>query len=383
MSRPLRVAVVGCGGIAQMMHLPTLAERPDLFTIAGLADIDRETLDAVAARYHVARRTTDYRELVGRPEVEAVLVLASGTHREPVLASLAAGKPVFVEKPLAFGLEDAEAIAREAHRSGLPVQVGYHKRFDPAYRRARDEVARLRGLRFVEATVLHPDEEAYRQHHAILPVRPPAAPDEAEMDARAAREAGSEALQPFVEAAVGAGAPTPVRVAWLVLVTSLIHDVNLLRGVLGEPAEVLSAHAWRGGMAQTSLTRFPGDVRVLMTWISAPDLAHYEETVRFIGPDRRVTLTFPSPYLRHAPTALAVERMDGESLVEERHLVSYEEAFRAELHHFRETVLAGAPADPGPEEAVGDARWIEAIARAIAAASRADDDGPSADPGSR
>jgi predicted dehydrogenase len=383
MSRPLRVAVVGCGGIAQMMHLPTLAERPDLFTIAGLADIDRETLDAVAARYHVARRTTDYRELVGRPEVEAVLVLASGTHREPVLASLAAGKPVFVEKPLAFGLEDAEAIAREARRSGLAVQVGYHKRFDPAYRRARDEVARLRGLRFVEATVLHPDEGAYRQHHAILPVRPPAAPDEAEMDARAAREAGSEALQPFVEAAVGASAPTPVRVAWLVLVTSLIHDVNLLRGVLGEPAEVLSAHVWRGGMAQTSLTRFPGDVRVLMTWISAPDLAHYEETVRFIGPDRRVTLTFPSPYLRHAPTALAVERMDGESLVEERHLVSYEEAFRAELHHFRETVLAGAPADPGPEEAVGDARWIEAIARAIAAASRADDDGPRADPGSR
>jgi predicted dehydrogenase len=383
MSRPLRVAVVGCGGIAQMMHLPTLAERPDLFTIAGLADIDRETLDAVAARYHVARRTTDYRELVGRPEVEAVLVLASGTHREPVLASLAAGKPVFVEKPLAFGLEDAEAIAREARRSGLAVQVGYHKRFDPAYRRARDEVARLRGFRFVEATVLHPDEGAYRQHHAILPVRPPAAPDEAEMDARAAREAGSEALQPFVEAAVGASAPTPVRVAWLVLVTSLIHDVNLLRGVLGEPAEVLSAHAWRGGMAQTSLTRFPGDVRVLMTWISAPDLAHYEETVRFIGPDRRVTLTFPSPYLRHAPTALAVERMDGESLVEERHLVSYEEAFRAELHHFRETVLACAPADPGPEEAVGDARWIEAIARAIAAASRADDDGPRADPGSR
>lgn len=374
MSRPLRVAVVGCGGIAQMMHLPTLAERPDLFTIAGLADVGRETLDAVGARYHVARRTTDYRELVGRPDVEAVLILASGTHTEPVLASLAAGKPVFVEKPLAFGLADAEAIAREARRSGLAVQVGYHKRFDPAWRRAREELARLRGLRFVEATVLHPDEGPYRRHHAILPVRPPVAPDEAELDARAAREADAEALRPFVEAAVGPRAPAPVKVAWLVLVTSLVHDVNLLRGFLGEPVEVISAHAWRGGMAQTSLTRFPGDVRVLMTWISTPDLAHYEETVRCVGPDRRLTLTFPSPYLRHAPTALAIERMDGASLVEERHLVSYEEAFRAELHHFRETVLAGQPGDPGPEEAVGDARWIEAIARAIAADSRAGGD---------
>ena len=49
--------------------------------------------------------------------------------------------------------------------------VGYHKRYDPAYRRARDEVRALRDLRLVEATVLHPDDGAYRSHHAILPPR--------------------------------------------------------------------------------------------------------------------------------------------------------------------------------------------------------------------
>jgi len=342
-SHPLRVAVVGCGGIAQMMHLPTLAERPDLFHIAGIADIDRATIDAVGARYHVERRTTDFRELVAQPDVDAVLVLASGGHRQFVLAALAAGKHLFVEKPLGFSVAETEELAREARRSGRVVQVGYHKRYDPAYLKARAEVKQLRGLRFVEATVLHPDEDPYRKIHAILPVKTAPKVTEAEMDAQAARETSSDEMRPLLDATVGAEAPQAVRVALLVLLTSLIHDVNVLRGVLGEPEEVLSAHVWRGGMAQTSVTRFAGDVRVVMNWISLPGLANYEETVRFIGPERRVTLTFPSPYLRHAPTALTIERMDGDSHVFERHTVGYEEAFRAELHAFRGCVLSGRP----------------------------------------
>ena len=83
-----------------------------------------------------------------------------------------------------------------------------------------------------------------------------------------------------------------------------------------------------------------------------------------------MTLVFPSPYLRHAPTALEVERMDGASLVVEQHTVSYEEAFRDELYHFRDTVLSVGPANPGLDEAVADARWIEWIARALVSAER-------------
>ncbi len=372
MTPPLRVGVIGTGAIAQMMHLPTLAERPDLFTIAGLADIDRATLDAVAARYHVERTTTDYRELVARDDVDAVLVLASGTHRPFVTAALAAGKHVFVEKPLGFSLAETQQLAGVARASGLAVQIGYHKRFDPAYRRARDLVRTLPDVRLVEVTVLHPDEDAYRRHHALLPRRDAQALSEPELDALTVREATVGAIRPALESTLGAAAPQQVQVATLVLLTSLIHDLNLVRGLVGEPEEVLSAHVWRGGMAQSSLTRFAGDVRVSMTWISVPGLAHYEERVRCVANHQRVTLVFPSPYLRHAPTALEVERMDGASLVVEQHTVSYEEAFRAELHSFREAVRSGAAADPGVDEAVADARWIEWIADALLKAERRD-----------
>jgi predicted dehydrogenase len=372
MTTPLRVAVVGCGGIAQMMHLPTLAERPDLFAIVALADVNRATIDAVARRYSVGATSTDYREIVGRPDVDAVLLLASGSHREPALAALAAGKHLFVEKPLGFGVAETEEIAEAARRSRGRLMVGYHKRFDPSYLKAREEVRSLHDLRYVEVTVLHPEDAAYRTHHVVLPVldRPwSPTPEETISQAILAQATEGEAAAP-IAGIVGKDAPAASKVAAFLLSVSLIHDIDAVRGILGEPEEVVSAHVWRDGFAQTSLTRFRGDVRASLSWISLPGVKHYEERLRFVSPEKRVTLTFPSPYLRHAPTPLEIERMDGAELVVEHRTVSYEEAFRAELHHFRRCLAEGTAPTPSLEDALGDARWIEAIAHAYRGGGR-------------
>jgi predicted dehydrogenase len=364
--KPLKVAVVGAGGIAQMMHLPTLAERPDLFEIAGVADVAPDTLQAVGRRYAIRVLSSDWREVVDRARPDAVLLLASGCHRDAMLDLLPMGLPIFVEKPLAFSLPETEEVVRAALERKATVMVGYHKRFDPAYLRARESVRELGGLRFVEVTVLHPDDGAYRTHHAVLPVpagpRPARTEQEIENGTVAAVTSGP--MRACVDRIVGAEAPLHVRVASFILFESLIHDIDALRGILGEPERVVSAHAWRGGFAQSSVTRFPGDLAVTLNWISLPGLRHYEERLRFVAPRGRVTLTFPSPYLRHLPTPLQVERMDGEELVVEDRTVSYEEAFRAELHHFRRCLLEGRPPTPSLDDALGDARWIQSIADA-------------------
>jgi predicted dehydrogenase len=347
-----------------MMHLPTLAERPDLFTIAGIADIDDAVLAAVGDRYHVQRRTRDFRELLNAPDIDAIVVLANGAHRRFVVPALEAGKHVFVEKPLGFSAADTEQIAAVAGRSGRLLMVGYHKRFDPAYQRALAEVRKMRALRYVDVTVLHPDEDPYQSHYAFQPPRTPGPKaDDATIDAAVRRDASGKEMRALLEETVGPDAPEGARIALFILLTSLIHDVNAVRGVLGDPEEVLSAHYWRGGMAQTSVTKFSGDVRVVMSWVSLPGVPLYEETVRFISPEKRVKLIFPSPYLRHEPTPLVIERMDGDALVSEHHCVSYEEAFRLELLRFREYVSSGEKPSPGVDDAVGDMRWVEMIAR--------------------
>lgn len=360
--QPLRVGVVGAGGIAQMMHLPHLAERPDLFELVALADVDEETLNAVADRYAIRGRFGDAGALAADRDVEAVLLCASGSQKASALAALAAGKHIFLEKPLGYGPAEGEEIARAAERAAGTVMIGYHKRYDPAYRRAREAVHQMADLRYVEVTVLHPDDGAYRRHHELLPLGRRHPPE----SAQAIEEGiiGKVTRGPMVELVddiAGRDAAVDRRVAGFLCYQSLVHDTNLVRGVLGEPEKVLSWRTWRGGLGQSSLTRFAGDVVVNLTWISVPELRNYQETVRFVANERRVTLVFPSPYLRHVPTALTIERMDGDDLIVEQHTVSYDEAFRLELLEFHRCVTTGIAPETTVADALGDSHWIQAM----------------------
>jgi len=358
------VGVIGCGGIAQMMHLPFLAERPDLFEIGALCDIDPRILEAMGRRYRVDRLHADRRRLLDE-EVDAVLVLSGGSHAATVIDAARAGKHIFVEKPLGENIDEVEATAEEVERAGTLV-VGYHKRYDPGYRFAREQVLGLRDLRMVRVDVLHPVDARARDHHWLDP------PADASRSALAEEES-TDGLEAYVlegpprraiEAIVGAGAPSAQKVATFLLFNSLIHDINAVRGILGEPEEVLLAEVWRGGRCMHVVLRFGEGVRCALSWIYLPGLHHYKEELLFLSPESRVCLTFPSPYYRHFPSPVTVEVMEEDRLVRREVTVSMEEAFRAELHHFHACVTRGQPPHTGIADARADTLLLEKIARA-------------------
>ena len=100
----IRVGVIGCGSIAQIMHLPYLRELDDRFAITALCDVSPGTLAAVAAKYGVpdVYCFADYHDLCASPAIDAVLICSSGSHVPPALAALAADKHALVEKPLCY-----------------------------------------------------------------------------------------------------------------------------------------------------------------------------------------------------------------------------------------------------------------------------------------
>ena len=146
-SRLLRMGVLGCGPIAQIAHFDACrkARNVDLYAICDVA----EDLVSRMTAIHAPRRSfTDYGKMLADPEVEAVLIgVADQFHVALAEQALAAGKHVLVEKPLGVSVEECERLREEVHRSGLVLQVGNNRRFDPgvsyAATFAREKLGRL------------------------------------------------------------------------------------------------------------------------------------------------------------------------------------------------------------------------------------------------
>src|SRR5437879_783674 len=111
-SEKVRCAVVGAGGFAAACHVPGLQVHPraDVVVLCGRSEERRR---AIAERLGVPETAADYREVVARPDIDAVTITTPNvSHREIALAALAAGKHVFCEKPLAMNTAEAEAMVR-------------------------------------------------------------------------------------------------------------------------------------------------------------------------------------------------------------------------------------------------------------------------------
>src|SRR5215212_6559474 len=104
-SKRLRIGVIGCGTVAQIMHLPFTNILPRHFDIPPLLNLSPQLVQAMGAKYQVPRKHqyTDYQQML-QTEIDAVLVCTSGSHGPQVLAAIAANKHVLVEKPLCFTL---------------------------------------------------------------------------------------------------------------------------------------------------------------------------------------------------------------------------------------------------------------------------------------
>ena len=302
------------------MHLPYLRELSDRFEVVALCDLSDETL-RFASTFHpeagAFRRWEDVLE--AKPDV--VLVLVAGSHAPAAIAAAEAGIHVFVEKPMCLSLEEGRSMIAAADRGGVRLMVGYMKRYDPAYEAL---AGRLDPSTVVLArtTTLESPFEPYVAHYPLVrgSIEPDLAAELAADDERRVDEAVADV-------------PQRVRRAYrAILLDSMIHELNALRGLLGEPEDLLFADVWGETTGITTTMRF-GGAECISTWADLPGIARYEQELAFYGADERAILTFPSPFLRSMPTRLVVEggEIGSASSWRTEHTASYAEAFEREL----------------------------------------------------
>jgi predicted dehydrogenase len=353
----LRVGVIGCGTIAQIMHLPYLRQLSDRYEIAALCDLSPELVEAMGRYYHVPLRYTDYHHMLAS-DVDAVIVLTGGSHAPPAIAALEAGKHVLVEKPMCFTLREADAMIAAAEANGRTLMVAYMKRFDPGYRYAQSALSTLGALRYVQINTLHPSETEYLDVHRILRTN--------DIPPETLKQLAAESNRLAVEA-IGPVAEHIRSIYTDVILGSLVHDINALRGLIGEPEAVTFTDIWPGGEnlpCITTVLRYSAGLRAMYTWAYLSDLRQYFEEIALMSASGRVRIQFPSPYLQHFPTPVVVEQMDGHAAFDKRVTVSYAEAFKEELIHFHACVTQGQPPLTHPCDARRD---IEVLQQVVAA----------------
>ena len=350
MTGRVRVGLVGTGVIAQVMHLHYLTELADRYEVAAICDLDADGARACAERYGVPAAFTDWRDLLGHP-LDAVMVLTSGSHAPIAEAAARAGRHVFVEKPMCFSADEGRAMVMAAERAGVKLMTGYPKRYDPAFARMQEETAQLSGARLLRVTTFESPLRPYIAHYPLLPRTPLPA------GVTAGLRADSDQR---ILAATGQATDLERQVYEGVLLDTLVHELNTVRGLLGEPTRL--EYVSLAMDCVTVMLRF-GPLPVAIHWIDLPGIARYGMEFALYAPDRRLKLTFPSPFLRSSPATLEIEDGAAGSARAWRteEVASYESGFKRELEAFHDWIVTGREPATAGRDGLRDITLCQAI----------------------
>ncbi|MFC3321273.1 Gfo/Idh/MocA family oxidoreductase [Mesorhizobium cantuariense] len=135
--RPVNVALIGAGRIGSF-HAESVVRRLVDANLVAIADPAKGAAEALAAKLEVPTAVTDVSAVLSDPAVEAVIIASPARfHASLAVQAAEAGKAVFCEKPMALTLEEADRVIAAASSAGVPLQVGFNRRWDQAFAEGR------------------------------------------------------------------------------------------------------------------------------------------------------------------------------------------------------------------------------------------------------
>ena len=222
----INIAVIGAGRIAHS-HFAGLLNLPQCYRYAICDPCEDGRAEKLKEQYGVEKACADYKELIGDPKVDAVIVTTPDhTHCEIASAFLRDGKPVLLEKPMALKKEDCDELLKVSKETGTMLMVGQVCRYNHNFVQAKNiiDTGVLGDLVFVESEYAH----SYELNPGT----------------------GNWRVHPDREAIIGGGC----------------HAIDLLRWIAGNPTEV-TAYAnhkylpdWPVNDTTIAIYKFPNDV---------------------------------------------------------------------------------------------------------------------------
>ena len=353
MGKLINIGVIGCGQIAQIMHLPYIEEMEN-FQLYSICDISRHVVDKVGEKYHLPenRRFTNVDEMLSDGNLEAV-VICTNDHYEPGVKAAKAGKHMIIEKPLAFNLAQADEMIAEAKKSGVIIQVGYMKRYDPGFQYALEKVKTMKDISYVR---VHDFGGSFDFTTKVY-------------DLYKGDDIPKEVLDKGMQDRINAGIAEigQERAKYLMSYNNILglssHDTILMRHMFGDP-KVLFADSCNDYL--TAVLDF-GSFRCTFETAFVPDRRKWDESLWVYSPGCNMSVHFPWPYLKNSPTVVRLNENEPGTMVNvDKEVVnSFDESYKNEYQHFYECITEGKTPYTAGEDARKDLKLASDIIHAI------------------
>jgi predicted dehydrogenase len=350
--RPVRFAYVGCGFVAQSIHIPNFRSLPGC-EFAAIAEVRQELGRSVAQRFGIPKVYRSHEEIAADPTIEAVGVSAPYALQGRIAEDLVrAGKHVFMEKPMAVSVERGEALVA-AQKPGARVMVAYMKRYDAGNLLLKRHLDAWRASG--EAGPL-----LYARSHGFCGWWRYAA------DPNVTFEGSHESAPVASGSDCPAWLPAGRRESYLGYLQQWTHNVNLLRFLLSppggsSPAKVKHVDLDADGMTGVLVMEIAGVRCVLETGYTQFHAWDEHTQVYFKGGNLRTEA--PPLMQKNAPATVEIYRAGAENRppTYTREIAPADWSYRQEAATFLDCVRSGAPFPSSAQDTLHDVRFFEDV----------------------
>jgi predicted dehydrogenase len=342
----LKLGYVGCGFMAQGVHIPNFATIPGAELVA-LAETRPLLGQKIQRRWGFRKLYASHLEMADDREVEAVGVSAAASEQSRIASDLLrAGKHVFMEKPMALSVAEAEEMLQSSQSGGGRLMVAYMKRYD-----AGNEIAK----RHIDEMRREAGRLLYARNHGFCGNWTAGFAEIIEQTDEPRPDPGPGRYPDWL--------PEDQRGPYYQYLQQYAHNVNLLRWFLdaGDQATVTSVDLDADGY--TGIVTF--DMNGVRAIIESASTSHHgwDEHTQLYFQDGWVRVSSPPLLLKNASVSVEVYRAGNRQEVLNPIAVPYSWSYHREAQHFVEDVLNGQPFRSSGEDTLTDIHLFEDIYR--------------------
>jgi predicted dehydrogenase len=273
--------------------------------------------------------------------VDAILIASPDAyHAEVAIAAIEAGKHVVIEKPMCITLNEADQIIAAQKRAQVTIQVGYMRRYAPAFVKACRLIGELGDIRLARVHDILGQNALFIKNTSRV-VRSDDIPAET-------TSAGGQLRDKKIAEAIGKTHPDLARAYRLMLGLSS-HDISAMREILGMPRRVLYAALRYGGMYISASFDYGTYVCHYETGINA--IPKFDAHLEVYGNEKILRVEYNTPYIRNLPVRLYMTESNNKGgVIEHSEHPEWGDAFVAEWQAFYDNITGGLEPKTSPAD---------------------------------